>query len=156
MMRPANAVPFESDASGDAASGRGGIGGPRLVNPHESLPPSGVEDGVLHLVHGKYDYYHYMQDSFDDKGWGCAYRSLQTICSWFKHQHYTCAGVPSHRGIQQALVDCLDKPASFVNSRLWIGSIEVSMVLDVLFEVDPHFTHFSSVSPHFKAILTPI
>ena len=123
-MRPANAVPFDSDASQDAGSGRGGIGGPRLVNPHESLPPSGVEEGTQYLVSGKYDYYHYMQDNFDDKGWGCAYRSLQTIVSWYRHQHYTTVEVPNHTAIQQALVDCLDKPASFVNTRQWIGSIE--------------------------------
>lgn len=44
------------------------------------------------------------QDKFDDKGWGCAYRSLQTICSWFRRQHYTAAAPPSHRAIQTALV----------------------------------------------------
>jgi Ufm1-specific protease 2 len=45
-----------------------------------------------------------LQDKFDDKGWGCAYRSLQTICSWFRRQHYTAAEPPSHRAIQTALV----------------------------------------------------
>ncbi len=24
------------------------------------------------------------QDKFDDCGWGCAYRSLQTLCSWWE------------------------------------------------------------------------
>lgn len=45
-----------------------------------------------------------LQDKFDDGGWGCAYRSLQTICSWFAKQLYTSRGVPSHREIQQTLV----------------------------------------------------
>ena len=45
------------------------------------------------------------QDKFDDKGWGCAYRSLQTIWSWFQEQHYTAAPPPDHRTIQQTLVD---------------------------------------------------
>ena len=40
----------------------------------------------------------------DDKGWGCAYRSLQTIWSWFQLQHYTDRPVPDHRAIQQTLV----------------------------------------------------
>lgn len=44
------------------------------------------------------------QDKFDDKGWGCAYRSLQTLCSWFRRQHYTAAEPPLHRDIQVALV----------------------------------------------------
>lgn len=46
-----------------------------------------------------------MQDRFDDSGWGCAYRSLQTIWSWLQHQHYTREPIPTHREMQQALVD---------------------------------------------------
>lgn len=55
-----------------------------LINPHEGLSPSGVKDGEVSLVQGLYAYHHYMQDDFDDNGWGCAYRSLQTVCSWFR------------------------------------------------------------------------
>ena len=40
--------------------------------------------GVVRLVQGTYSYHHYMQDGFNDDGWGCAYRSLQTIISWFR------------------------------------------------------------------------
>ena len=29
-----------------------------------------------------YDYWHYVCDHFDDRGWGCGYRTLQTIASW--------------------------------------------------------------------------
>ena len=46
-----------------------------------------------------------MQDKTDDAGWGCAYRSLQTIHSWFRCQHYTRTPVPSLKDIQQTLVD---------------------------------------------------
>lgn len=35
------------------------------------------------------------------QGWGCAYRSLQTLWSWFKLQGYTGLPVPTHREIQQ-------------------------------------------------------
>lgn len=42
-----------------------------------------------------------MQDRIDDSGWGCAYRSLQTICSWFKQQGYVDAPIPTHKEIQQ-------------------------------------------------------
>jgi hypothetical protein len=42
-----------------------------------------------------------MQDNFNDNGWGCAYRSFQTIFSWFKLQNLTPKHVPSHREIQQ-------------------------------------------------------
>ncbi|KAL0925402.1 hypothetical protein M5K25_003727 [Dendrobium thyrsiflorum] len=68
-------------------------------------------------------------------GWGCAYRSLQTIISWFRLQHYASIEVPSHREIQQALVDIGDKEPSFVGSREWIGAIELGFVLDKLLGV---------------------
>lgn len=55
-----------------------------LTNTHEGLKPSGVQGGEVSLVQGIYGYHHYLQDGFDDSGWGCAYRSLQTIFSWFR------------------------------------------------------------------------
>ncbi|MGH0146796.1 UNVERIFIED_CONTAM: hypothetical protein FKN15_058716 [Acipenser sinensis] len=70
--------------------------------------PAGVPDGELatvrkvYLVQGVYSYHHYMQDRMDDNGWGCAYRSLQTICSWFNQQGYTDKAVPTHKVIQQS------------------------------------------------------
>ena len=62
----------------------------------ELLVHTGV-NGTVTTIWGTYDYYHYMQDKFDDNGWGCAYRSLQTIMSWFRKQHYTSKPVLSHR-----------------------------------------------------------
>ena len=53
----------------------------QLINTHIGLNLTGSE---VALVQGRYAYHHYMQDNFDDNGWGCAYRSLQSIISWFK------------------------------------------------------------------------
>jgi len=58
---------------------------------------------------------------------------MQTLCSWLLYQQYTGMPVPSHRQIQQALVDIGDKPRSFVGSREWIGAFEISMCLDHFF-----------------------
>ncbi|XP_067154083.1 ufm1-specific protease 2 isoform X3 [Apteryx mantelli] len=91
-----------------------------LRNPHVHLNSPGTDSGM---------------DRIDDSGWGCAYRSLQMICSWFKHQGYMDASIPTHKEIQQALVDAGDKPAAFVGSRQWIGSIEVQLVLNQLFGI---------------------
>jgi len=44
-----------------------------------------VEGGEVSAVQGMYSYHHYRQDHIDDSGWGCAYRSLQTLVSWFKY-----------------------------------------------------------------------
>ena len=92
-----------------------------LLNTHVGLKPSGVKDGKLYLVQGNYHYYHYLQQQMQDKGWGCAYRSLQTICSWFLLQGYTERAVPTHLEIQQYLVKIGDKPQNFKGSSQWIG-----------------------------------
>ncbi|XP_063635995.1 probable Ufm1-specific protease 2 [Cydia splendana] len=107
----------------------------RLLSPHAALPAPARAGVRAALVRGRYGYYHYMQDGFNDDGWGCAYRSMQTIFSWFRYQGYTTVEVPSHREIQQCLVDIGDKPSSFVGSKQWIGSTEVSFCLETLLGV---------------------
>ncbi|KAG2509890.1 hypothetical protein JM16_008581 [Phytophthora kernoviae] len=110
-----------------------------LYNVHEGIPSSGVsaqgQQGKLALVGGFYGYYHYMQQRVNDKGWGCAYRSLQTLASWLFVQHYTQQKFLSHEHIQRALVQMGDKPSRFQGSTEWIGSLEVGYVLDELFGV---------------------
>lgn len=39
----------------------------------------------------------WLQDKLNDNGWGCAYRSLQTVFSWFVCQHYTDKPIPTLR-----------------------------------------------------------
>ena len=58
-----------------------------------------------------------LQDKFDDCGWGCAYRSLQTLCSWYARQHYCARAPPSHREVQAALVSIGDKDPAFIGSK---------------------------------------
>jgi hypothetical protein len=77
-----------------------------------------------------------MQDNFNDNGWGCAYRSFQTIFSWFKLQGYTQKPVPTHREIQQALVEMGDKTKEFIGSTKWIGSFEISFCLSHMLGVE--------------------
>lgn len=115
-----------------------------LINPHEGLNVPMLEGGKVALVQGKYAYNHYMQDNFDDSHWGCAYRSLQTLASWFWLQGYTERRYPSHEEIQKALVEIGDKEANFVGSREWIGSMEVSYCLDQLFGVTSKTLYVSS------------
>ncbi|KAL6054421.1 Ufm1-specific protease 2 [Balamuthia mandrillaris] len=107
----------------------------RLCNVHKVLGESGVQGGTMHLIHGSYEYYHYMQDYFDDKGWGCAYRSMQTICSWFNLQGYIPGPIPNHQQIQKLLVHIGDKPSSFVDSKQWIGAIEIMACLKELYGI---------------------
>lgn len=136
-----------------------------LKNPHVGIK-STVVDGKQSLVQGKYAYHHYMQDNFNDDGWGCAYRSLQTLCSWFRFQGYSENSIPTHEEIQRYLVKVGDKQSNFINSRQWIGSTEVSMCLNGFMNVDSRIMHVSSGSElaskgselayHFESQGTPI
>nr|XP_023024647.1 ufm1-specific protease 2-like [Leptinotarsa decemlineata] len=132
-FRRANKYCFNTDS---------GNNGP-LINPHEGIKPTD-NGGTVALVKGKYEYYHYCQKGMDDDGWGCAYRSLQTLASWFKLQGYVDREVPSFSEIQKCLVDIKDKPASFLGSRLWIGSTEVNFVLNTLFGIENKILYVSS------------
>lgn len=105
-----------------------------------------VPNGKQTLVKGNYIYFHYMQDNFNDNGWGCAYRSFQTIFSWFKLNGYTEKPVPTHKDIQQALVSIGDKPKSFLGSTQWIGSMEISFCLSEMLNVDCKILSVSKAS----------
>lgn len=136
-----------------------------LLNPHQTILHKGVT-GKLSTVHGLYSYHHYMQDNFDDNGWGCAYRSLQTIISWYRLQGYTEIPIPSHREIQECLHSIGDKPSSFVGSKQWIGSTEVSFALQYFLDIDTRILRASSgndmlalipqLANHFNTQGTPI
>lgn len=143
-----------------------------LCNVHSEIhEKSGVKGGARNIIGGTYTYHHYLQDRAQDSGWGCAYRSLQTIISWFKHQGYIYSAdveigapksvsedktsalriklnqesrVPTHEEIQAVLVDVGDKQASFIGTQKWIGSQEVCYVLSRLYNLDSKFISVSS------------
>ncbi|CAH1716986.1 unnamed protein product [Aphis gossypii] len=127
LFRISNAYQFDAKPSLDDDG--------LLTNVHEGLSPSGIKNGKISLIQGTYTFYHYGQGGFNDHQWGCAYRSLQTLYSWFKWQGWTNKPVPSIRDIQQILVDIGDKNKSFVGSSDWIGSMEVSFVLNAHLDV---------------------
>ncbi|OWF46642.1 ufm1-specific protease 1-like [Mizuhopecten yessoensis] len=115
------------------------------TNVHSNLSPPGSD---VTQVKGDVTYYHYGCDGTDDRGWGCGYRTLQTMCAWVIHQRTRTddkiSVVPSLKTIQEALVAMGDKAASFVGSREWIGSFEVSICMDYLLEVPCKIIHVTS------------
>ncbi|XP_027272074.1 inactive Ufm1-specific protease 1 [Cricetulus griseus] len=98
-----------------------------LKDPHLGLALPCQSPTRLALLSGHYLYYHYGCDGLDDRGWGCGYRTLQTLCSWPEGQS---SGVPGLAAIQAALEDIGDKPPGFRNSRNWIGCVEASLCLE--------------------------
>lgn len=135
-----------------------------LKNVHESL--AAPESGKTFLIQGDYDYWHYGCDGFNDRGWGCGYRTLQTICSWIINNENLAKNVPNLTKIQETLVEVEDKDKSFIGSREWIGSLEVSIVLNQLYEVLSKIIHISSgkmlidqvdnIKRHFEEFGSPI
>lgn len=119
-----------------------------LRNVHEQVADvtASSTHGTLHFVKGGYDYYHYMQGGLNDSGWGCAYRSMQTLCSWLSCGGYTQKQVPRHREIQATLAELGDKPASFVGSHDWIGAIEISLCLQRMYGVESRILNVQSGS----------
>ncbi|KAH8865251.1 Ufm1-specific protease 2 [Schistosoma japonicum] len=112
-----------------------------LVCPHEVVkqPPN---VGPTYIVTGRYTYKHYLQDGVDDRNWGCAYRSLQTLISWLMWQGEITPGpLPSLRDIQASIVRFGDKPKSFIGSCQWIGSLEVSYCLLELYNIQCRLLH---------------
>uniref|UniRef100_A0A6B2EL48 Probable Ufm1-specific protease 2 n=1 Tax=Phlebotomus kandelakii TaxID=1109342 RepID=A0A6B2EL48_9DIPT len=136
-----------------------------LLNTHVGLKGA-LPGWQQHLVQGSYGYYHYMQHNYNDSGWGCAYRSLQTIFSWFKLQGYTEKPIPSHYDIQEALVSMGDKPRAFLGSSQWIGSTEVSLCLEKFLNISSRIMYVQSgrdladkgteLAMHFESQGTPI
>eukprot|EP01097_Dermamoeba_algensis_P008125 TRINITY_DN5277_c0_g1_i1.p1 TRINITY_DN5277_c0_g1~~TRINITY_DN5277_c0_g1_i1.p1 ORF type:complete len:150 (-),score=18.39 TRINITY_DN5277_c0_g1_i1:330-779(-) len=112
------------------------------VTPAALQPPFPLPARKEHSAHVKntFTFFHFLSQGFDDSGWGCAYRSCQTICSWLINkeigkEHRKISLPPSHLEIQKLLVEVGDKPPSFLNSKQWIGSFEIFLILESLFGV---------------------
>lgn len=71
------------------------------------------------LVRGTLRYYHYGVDGFNDRGWGCGYRTVQSILSWLSPK----APIPSIPQMQ-ALLGLSGQP--------WIGTAECVRLIDEL------------------------
>ncbi|XP_043933246.1 inactive Ufm1-specific protease 1 isoform X2 [Protopterus annectens] len=117
-------------------------------NVHIGLPLPEEPSSIYRtsLVSGDYHYYHYGCDEVDDRGWGCGYRTLQTICSWLNLSKCCEAymPVPALREIQEALVEMEDKPKNFIDSKSWIGSFEIALCLDKFYGIPCKILHVPS------------
>ncbi|KAG8463960.1 hypothetical protein KFE25_000128 [Diacronema lutheri] len=111
--------------------------------PVSALPgaPSGWRIAtVREFVHR-----HYGDDGFDDAGWGCGYRSLQSILSAYPPYRDGAAPVPSIPEIQRMLARMGAKPERFAGSREWLGgAYEVSLVVEAATSAPVRLVHAGS------------
>ena len=137
-------------------------------NVHLSLKYSLPETSKTSYVKGIYEYHHYMQDGYNDDGWGCAYRSFQTLYSWYLLNDLIkdAETTPSIVDIQKTLVKVGDKAPKIINSQDWIGAIEVNIVLGELLKIESIIMYLNSGSEikskareiihHFETVGSPI
>ncbi|KAJ6635849.1 putative Ufm1-specific protease 1 [Pseudolycoriella hygida] len=112
-----------------------------LLNNVGNLVDPPRPDGKSYLTRGDYTYFHYSCDNVNDVGWGCGYRTCQSLCSWIAAQQNRQIAVPTLLDIQKILVDIGDKPKSFNGSRQWIGALEVFYIIDTLFDISCKIQH---------------
>ena len=99
-----------------------------IRDPHHLIPLTEQPAGVV--CQDGYSYYHYNVDGTSDSGWGCAYRSIQTLMSWFVNNHNIADSVLSIPVIQALLRRVDYAHADLVaGSKKWIGCIEAATVL---------------------------
>ncbi|KAH9287140.1 Ufm1-specific protease 2 [Echinococcus granulosus] len=124
------------------------------------------EKETLYTFKGVVEYWHYGGQKIDDRGWGCGYRTLQTIISWFKMNLSLQSTFPDIDDIQLALIDAGDKPRSFYKSHDWIGSVEAGIVVQHLTNTDYRIVqvpngrfgkeHLAKIRDHFQRAGAPI
>ncbi|XP_034020362.1 inactive Ufm1-specific protease 1 [Thalassophryne amazonica] len=133
-----------ADRGGDPAEG-GNWSKSLSKTVHTGLPNPVPDPVKCSFVTGEYVYFHYGCDGLDDRGWGCGYRTVQTLASWIRSnccpQEERDRPPPSLHQVQQALVTMGDKPASFSGSKEWIGTFEASLVLDYFYDVPCRIVH---------------
>mmetsp|Transcript_16409 Transcript_16409/g.19606 ORF Transcript_16409/g.19606 Transcript_16409/m.19606 type:complete len:529 (+) Transcript_16409:245-1831(+) len=126
----------------------------------------GIDGAKTYIMSGDFDYYHYGV-GHNDGGWGCAYRSLQMVMSWYELAGLTDTKPLSILRIQENLFNMGVMDADFyVGCKQWIGSQEVSWLLDSVCGASSRFvvcTRGSEIleksrelSQHFMEQQTPI
>lgn len=92
-----------------------------VVTDFAGVAPSALAG--VHLCTGRLRYYHYGADGADDRGWGCGYRTVQTMLSWLSE-----SAPPSLPELQSVL----KANGVGVGGSAWIGVQEAVILLDVL------------------------
>lgn len=109
----------------------------RFVSEQPRAPPPLVEAQLfttaddsndandVHLLRGPLRYYHYGCDGFNDQGWGCGYRSVQSIMSWLRPNV-----TPPSIEAMQANLGRANGSAAAVGATAWIGVADAVILLD--------------------------
>ena len=127
---------------------------PPLLDVRQLLPPDTPPGS--HLLRRPMRYYHYGL-GHSDHGWGCGYRTVQTILSWLSAEP-----APPIKALQ----DTLKRTHAFSGDRGWIGVPDAVIILDELHGCQARIlslasgaeaaAHLSELAAHFDAGGGPI
>ncbi|GIX61366.1 peptidase family c78 protein [Babesia caballi] len=142
-----------------------------LFSPHQDgavFPPwMSNKTARASLVRGHYQYYHYMQGGKNDSGWGCCYRSIQMVASWYLMQYATVKPVPAHDEIQRHLREKDPSHAGMVvGGSTWIGTVEAGYFINWYLQYGAKTFYLSDanefrnyngvIANHFATVGSPI
>jgi hypothetical protein len=82
-------------------------------------PPASADDPPAHLVRGKLRYMHYNAQDFADRGWGCGFRTTQTMLSWLEP-----------RWPPPTIPECQAAIPGYAGPREWMGVPDAVALLD--------------------------
>lgn len=122
---------------------------------------------IIYQCYGDFYYYHYNHDNFKDIGWGCTYRSLQMVLSWYLINNYTNKHVLSIPEIQDFLKQNDPTYSNLeIGSKNWIGTVEASYILlmylgiscklKYFYDIEEFLRCYDTISLHFQEVSTPI
>ncbi|XP_076445627.1 ufm1-specific protease 1-like isoform X2 [Babylonia areolata] len=116
----------------------------KLKNVHRGVAAPGLPQHVS-LVKGDYEYWHYCCDGTNDRGWGCGYRTLQTVCSWVKLQRlHSSPTLPANNSVPHDVVDRSAVDVSTDNVISVIGSGDINDVSSAYAGASAHVTEDAS------------
>ncbi|KAJ1606736.1 cysteine protease [Cryptosporidium canis] len=122
---------------------------------------------IIYQCFGDFYFFHYNHDNFKDSGWGCTYRSLQMVLSWYLLNNYTNKHILSITEMQDFLKK--NDPTHChleIGSKKWIGTVEASFILmgylgiscklKYFYDVEEFLRDYDIISDHFQKVSTPI
>lgn len=90
------------------------------------------------LVQGALRYYHYGLQNTNDHGWGCGFRTVQTILSWLQPERPP----PTLQKLQREL----STRNLYAGERSWIGIQEAVVLLDVEHGAQMRIVHLEATT----------
>eukprot|EP00053_Salpingoeca_punica_P001568 m.34061 g.34061 ORF g.34061 m.34061 type:complete len:254 (+) comp11096_c0_seq1:169-930(+) len=127
----------------------------RLSSPFLPAPPSQGKDCRTVTATGDLLYYYYGCDDTDDRGFGCGYRTISSICSWLRLRrssiHQLTAAAVVEAPALPVVPDMKREPSIKelqallgVSGTHWLSTLDAVVPLDTYYQTDCKYASFAS------------